>query len=276
MSTYAQSLQRHLGVYKASRLGVKESGTFVHNGRELHYAHILPKELRWLNVLEPIRTEAREYLELHTQVKQHKYFHHLNSSQAFALNLFFPYFEQGSPTALLRAMGLPGEVAAWQLEHVADEAEGTNVDVMWHTSGGAATYCEVKLSEQEFGVARDDRRHRLKLDQIYRPVLEGQCSDELLEPEAFFARYQLLRNVWLAARNPESSAVFLVPRANATLWSQLRPLIRQLAPSLARRVHAVAVEDVLAALVSSRHSPPRLAWYALLLQEKYNLPSTAA
>ena len=87
MATYQQILQRHLATYKATRLGVKEAGTFVHNGRELHYAHILPKDLRWLNVLEPIRAEVREYIELHRDLKLHKYFHHLNSSQAFAFSV---------------------------------------------------------------------------------------------------------------------------------------------------------------------------------------------
>lgn len=269
MPTYAQILQRHLASYKTARLGVREAGVFVHKGREVHHAHILPKELRWLNILEPIRTEVREYLDRHPAVKLHKYFHHLNSSQAFALNLFFPYFEQGTSIALLHSMGLSGEAIDWQPEYIDNMAEGTNIDVMWHAQDGARTFCEVKLSEQEFGAAKDDRRHRQKLEEIYKPVLEGQCAPELLEPAAFFSKYQLLRNVWLAAKEPSASVVFLVPRANVALWPQLNPFIEQLAPSLGRRVHAVAIEDVLRTLASSDESPPYLAWYARLLQEKY-------
>ena len=275
MPNYAKIIQRHLAAYKTSRLGVKEAGTFVHNGKELHYAHILPKDLRWLNILEPIRSEVRSYLDLHPAVKPHKYFHHLNSSQAFALNLFFPYFEQGTPLPLLEAMGLPGEFGGWQPEYVADATEGTNVDVMWFSPGGTKTFCEVKLSEQEFGVAKDDRRHRQKLEDIYRPVLSGQCDPELLEPAEFFSHYQLLRNVWLAARDSVSSVVFLVPRENSVLWSQLAPFIKRLAPPLARRVHTVAIEDVLAALASPQNAS-RSAWYALLLQEKYVASRAAA
>jgi hypothetical protein len=198
----------------------------------------------------------------------------LNSSQAFALNLFFPYFEQGTPLPLLEAMGLPGKFGGWQPEYVADATEGTNVDVMWFSPGGTKTFCEVKLSEQEFGIAKNDRRHREKLEDIYKPVLSGQCDPELLEPEEFFAHYQLLRNVWLAARDSDSSLVFLVPRENSALWLQLAPFIKRLAPTLARRVHAVAVEDVLLALASPQNGANR-AWYALLLQEKY-LASRAA
>lgn len=276
MSSYTKALQQHLSNYKASRLGVTECGTFVHRGRELSYAHILPHELGWLNILEPIRTEVREYLELHTQVKKHKFFHHLNSSQAFAFNLFFPFFEQGDATVLLGAMGLSTEFSGWKLEHVEQIEEGTNVDVAWHAASGAKTYCEVKLSEQEFGIAKDDERHRQKLKYIYRPVLADQCDSDLLEPTAFFAHYQLLRNVWLAARSPDASVVFLVPRANSAVWSQLDPLFKKLAPDLARRVHAVAIEDVLAVLASPTSTSPRLAWYAHLLREKYVPPSAAA
>jgi hypothetical protein len=270
MATYAKVLQHHLANYKAIRLGVKEAGSFTHNGRELHYQHILPKELRWLNILEPIRSEVRQYVDSNRNVKLHKYFHHLNSSQAFAFNLFFPYFEQGAGRQFLDAMGLPGEVAAWQPEYVPDASEGTNVDVMWSSSTGAKTYCEVKLSEQEFGVAKDDRRHRQKFEEIYKPVLSEQCSSELLEPSAFFAHYQLLRNVWLAAKEPGASVVFLLPRANSALWSKLAPFIAQLAPSLASRVHAIATEDVLSALASDSQS--NLACYAGLLREKYCPP----
>ena len=217
----------------------------------------------------------RDYLDRHRDVRPHRYFHHLNSSQAFALNLFFPYFEQGAPRALLEAMGTPGEFGGWRPEYIADAVEGTNVDVMWFSPDGSKTFCEVKLSEQEFGVAKDDRRHRQKLEEIYKPVLIGQCARELLEAPAFFSKYQLLRNVWLAARDTDSSVVFLVPRANSALWPQLAPFIENLAPSLARRVHAVAIEDVLAALSSSK-SAPRLAWYAELLQEKYVAPVPVA
>jgi hypothetical protein len=249
---------------------------FVHNGREVRHGHILPNELRWLNILEPIRAEVREYLDKHKEVKLHKYFHHLNSSQAFALNLFFPYFEQGSPSELLRAMNLSGELASWQPEYVDDPNEGTNFDIMWVASDGGRTFCEVKLSEQEFGTASDDRRHRQKLEDIYRPVLAGQCAPALLEPSTFFSKYQLLRNVWAAAKDKTASVVFLVPKANSTLWQELGPLIEQLSPTLARRVHAVAMEDVLEALSSSSPPQARLTWYAHLLREKYVAPHAAA
>ncbi len=95
MSTYSKTLQKHLTQYKHDRLGVKEAGIYLHQGREIRCGHILPKDLKWLNLMESHRSEIRTYLDAHKDVKLHKYFHHLNSSQAFALNLFYPYFEGG-------------------------------------------------------------------------------------------------------------------------------------------------------------------------------------
>src|SRR5262245_8374116 len=106
MTSFAQSFQQHLASYKTRRLGVKEAGVFVYRDREVKCAHILPKELKWLNILESYRTEIQDYLRSHPAVKLHKYFHHLNSSQAFALNVFCPFFENGGDSQLLRALGV--------------------------------------------------------------------------------------------------------------------------------------------------------------------------
>ena len=274
MTTYAQQLNTHLAAYKTSTLGVQEPGTFLHQGRELQYEHILPKDKQWLNVLEPFRQDVQQYLIDRPRIKLHRYFHHLNSSQAFALNLFFPYFESGGSAQLLQALGAQGSLSAWEPECVVDAIEGTNVDVTWVTEG-ARTYCEVKLSEQEFGSARDDPAHRHKLETIYRPSLAKVCAPELLESERFFQNYQLFRHIWLAAREPESQVIFLAPRGNTKIWRQLSTFLESLAPPISTRVRAVAVEDVLASLAVAGGLPNRLLGYAGLLSAKY-LPAAAA
>jgi len=114
MSTYSKTLQKNLTRYKHDRLGVKEAGVYLHQGKEIRCGHILPRELKWLNLLESHRAEIRAYLAAHKDVKLHKYFHHLNSSQAFALNLFYPYFEGGEglcrASASTRSSGAAEEV----------------------------------------------------------------------------------------------------------------------------------------------------------------------
>lgn len=273
MSNYAKHLNAHLASYKARCLGAFDPGTYMYRGQELRYEHILPKDQGWLNLLAPYRTDIQRYLSARPAISLHRYFHHLNSSQAFALNLFFPYFENGGSSQLLAAMGCTGELSSWDPECIVDLDEGTNVDVTWQ-SGGIRTYCEVKLSEQEFGTTKDDERHRLKLEQIYRPALTGACSPEWLDPEPFFKQYQLFRNVWLVAREPGANLVFLVPRANTKIWRQLTAFLGILHDPLANRVRAVAIEDVIDSLAAAADLPPALRIYAELLREKYVLPTT--
>jgi hypothetical protein len=141
VSDYVKSLQRQLGEYKRTRLGVKEAGTYLHKGREVRHPHILPKELKWLNILEGYRSEIREYVDTNHEIRLHKYFHHLNSSQALALNLFFPFFEGGAAASstLVRALGVPGTLGQWRCEYLPVASERTNVDIAWETPGGGWT-----------------------------------------------------------------------------------------------------------------------------------------
>lgn len=267
--TYQKRLARHLMYYKRHRLGVLANGEFTHKGVSRAYGHVLPRDLKWLNVPEPFRREIRDYLERRECVQPHQYFHHLNSSQALAFALFYPYLTH-CPRVLARAVGMK-EVTTIDpmFELVPHRDEGTNVDVAWRCGGGTV-YCEVKLSEREFGAAKADTRHRQKLETIYRPVLRGQVDDVLLEESAFFKHYQILRNLWLAARerHDRDQVVFLLPRANALLAEQLASVLDQVDRSLCARVHVVYIEQMLARLAKDG-SACGLAWYARMLQEKY-------
>jgi len=236
-------------------------------------AHILPKELQWLNILEPFRKEIRAYAG--GRLKLHKYFHHLNSSQAFALNLFFPFFEAHRPESrfLIAALGLSGEAADWAPEYVVDREEGTNVDVAWRDKNQAWIFCEVKLTEQEFGRAAGEERHHLKLRNKYVPFLPDHCASELLESAAFFGSYQILRNVWLAARDPGTRVLFLMPKQNEVLWEPLHKVLSCLAPGLRARINAVSIEQVLEQLSGDDRLTPQMRWYVSQLAEKYALPA---
>ncbi len=274
MTGYIKALRAHLTEYKKSSLGVEAAGIFKHRGEEIPYGHILPKDLKWLNILEPHRKEIQLYIDTHADVKLHKFFHHLNSSQALALNLFFPFFESGQieSAALIRALGLEGTISSWKPELVPDAVEGTNVDVSWQKTDGHWTYCEVKLSEAEFGTTKCDPRHLEKLNKIYGPTLQPYCPARLLQPAAFFDHYQIFRNVWLAARDPKATVVFLLPRRNEPLWGPLCEVVSSLETSLRIRIHLTALEDVIENLTKDKSCPPKMSRYAWLLSEKYVLP----
>jgi len=272
MKTYQSILQTHLASYAKNRLGVYEEGTY--QGRT--YPHILPPRLKFLNFLEPVRAELQAYLQEHSDIKLHKYFHHLNSSQAFAFNFFYPYFAAGgkSAKALNTHLGVDATVKDWAFELVPDQAEGTNVDVMWRIAGGGSVFCEVKLSEAEFGRAENDERHVRKLAKIYRPRLTGLVSDNLLQENVFFKHYQLLRNISLMAGSQKDQLVLLMPRANESLFPQLKTVLAGTQPEVRTRIHVAYIEDSLSALMTSPSVTPELRIYANSLWEKY-VPSIA-
>jgi len=155
---------------------------------------------------------------------------------------------------------------------VPDVEEGTNVDMSWQNEQGEWTYCEVKLSEQEFGKATHDQRHLDKLSRIYAPILKPFCPPTMLEPVEFFKNYQILRNIWLAAREPKASVVFLLPAANTKLWESLDDVVDSMAPSLRNRIYRVPIEKVLKSLVEDPQCASELKWYAEQLIEKYFVP----
>lgn len=273
---YKDRLLAHLGEYRRDVLGIPGPGVFLHRGKELPVEHVLPADQPWLTIPESTRSAVQAYCEA-KGIKRHRYFHHLNSSQAFALSLFVPFFTGGVAArgALLRALGLPGALVDWEPEKVPDSDEGTNLDMWWRTTDGVHGYCEVKLTEGEFGTAKHDAAHLRKLERTYAPLLAGHVRPSRLEPEEFFASYQIFRNLWHAVREPNSRVVFLYPRQHATLSRLLTPVLADITSDLRERVIVAHAEDVLARLQTDDGCPDALRQYAGELADKFllRLPS---
>jgi hypothetical protein len=268
--SYDKILKSHLDDYRRGRLGGVESGVFVKNGVERPYGHILPADLKWLNILEPFRSEVMQY-QIANSLRLHHYFHHLNSSQAFAFNLFIP-LSQHAPQRLATVLNTQA-ILSLRLEHCADPGERTQVDVQWMTDSSTCVYCEVKLSESEFGTTDGTGRHPRKLEETYRPALDRYVSDQLWEDKGarFYQFYQVYRNLWLAARNGhESDEVrFLLPAANSALMAQLNEALTYVGSGLRSRIRIIHVEEALRQLAETAET----AWYGRLLEEKY-VPSS--
>lgn len=267
---YQDQLNQHLANYKLSSLGIAEPGSFTYRGQELLYQHILPEGQADLNLFPRVRPIERT---VGLRAKRHRYFRHLNSSQAFAFNLFLPFFSGGpaGSSVLLRAFGQEGSVSHWELEAVPEAEEGTNIDARWVCTNGITTLCEVKLSEGEFGKTEADDRHRNKLATMYRPVLASHVDQELLAEPAFFDNYQVLRNVYHLARQSGGALIFLIPRANAKLWAALLKVLDRVAPTIRARISVLAVEDVISALAADELCPPELREHVADLIAKYLL-----
>ena len=272
--SYQDELKRHLADYKRVQLGINEPGVFRYRGRDVRRQHILPLANASMNLLEEAEPAASAFLDAHPD-KRHRYFHHLNSSQAFVFNLFFPYFYGGTKaaSALLRAFGQEGVLVKCEPEAVPEPEEESNIDMLWTTEGGAQTFCEVKLSEAGFGKAVDDARHRAKLLKDYGPVLAAHLELGRLERLAFFDAYQFNRNVWHMVRADHTFLIFLLPRANDVLWKQLQELLLGVLPHTRERISAVAIEDVIAKLSEDDTCPKGLREYANKLKEKYLIRS---
>lgn len=271
---YQDALTAHLVRYKHTVMGVHEPGVFRYGNRDLLKEHILPRERGEENLLSPARAALTEYQRTRGPLTLHRYFHHLNSSQAFALNLFLPFFS-GSATAqdaLLRAVGCQTGLDSWELEAIPDEDERTNLDARWTLRDGTEVICEVKLSEAEFGRAINDDEHRSKLRNTYAPRLVGKVAPKWLEVPGFFEVYQILRNVWHMLRHESGRLVFLMPRANVPLWKELGEVLPHLDADVRGRVSLVAIEDVLSRLQSDTDCPSPLRYYARQLEAKYVPP----
>ena len=89
---YSTKVKRHLADYKKERLQIVEDGVFKQNKK--HYKHILPENLKELNIIEIYRKEFWDYSFMNEDIKLHVDFHHLNSSQAMCFNLFYPLIHE--------------------------------------------------------------------------------------------------------------------------------------------------------------------------------------
>jgi hypothetical protein len=266
MPTYQKRLERHLSYYRRDYLGVTRCGIFRHRGIDRSYGHILPIELRWLNIPEPFRYDIRNYVNQQRDFKLHRYFHHLNSSQAFALNMFYPFLTYAKAD-LATALGIT-PINEWRFEYIPNSEEGTNVDLFLTLEDKAPIYCEVKLSEGGFGKTTPDSRHKDKIKYIYKPRLYGKVDPSLLIPEKFCSCYQILRNLWLAADDPRASVLFILPQENEVLMNELK-VLQQIFPDIRNRTHVVFIENVIKILAMSVSSKNNLAWYADILRKKY-------
>ncbi|MCE9567194.1 MAG: hypothetical protein K8U57_34765 [Planctomycetes bacterium] len=259
MSPYSARMKAHLSRYKRERLGIDEDGVWLNNGEA--YPHILPERLARLNVIETIRSEFWRYFDAHSAtLPLHKDFHHLNSSQAFAFNLLFPWMEaDGLQGELFAALGLEPRVArTWTFEGMPDQAERTTFDLHVEFANDSRLLVEVKLTEEQFGGCVPAATHREKLRDTYAPRLASKVTSESLEEATFFLYYQLFRNVSHLDVDRGDVLVLLVPRANALTWQQAE-IFRQryLVEHVRKAVRMVAAEDFVVSLGREGTTPRR-------------------
>jgi len=207
----------HLSRYKHDILGIKKDGIYNYHGRKIPKSHILPTNDYRKNILKPYRDAF--FTSDQAQIKFHKYFQHLNSSQALCINLFYPLIAEKSLDLFLQFLGLPHELPTITLfEKDSDlevAARRTSFDFYVQLSTSEKVFVEVKYTESGFSKAKNDSAHHDKFHQTYLPILKDK--GEFLVPECqdekfFLDHYQILRNfVHISATD---TVVLLFPAAN--------------------------------------------------------------
>ena len=112
---FKEHAYEHLSRYKKERLGIHRCGYW----KGVEYSHILPWDQRKANFLDSIRATMWDYIAERSAPTGpvgkgylHQCFHHLNSSQAMCMNLFFPFVQKGKdlPEILLKQAGASGAI----------------------------------------------------------------------------------------------------------------------------------------------------------------------
>ena len=243
MISYNHQLKEHLSEYKRERLGVAGNGIWRTNKK--NYPHILPEELKTLNIIECFRKEFWGYYSKHLEIKLHSDFHHLNSSQAMTFNLFYPFvYTEQYHKVLLKSLGIEGEyINSLTFEYIPDKKELTNFDFFIKLRSGRRLFFEMKLSEPDFGNAKAKPSLIKKLETVYKERLKNKVPDKFLEPDMFFPCYQILRNVSHLDLNKNDHLFLIYPKSNRTLRKSEKDILTIISPKLNQNVNILYLED---------------------------------
>lgn len=279
---YKKRVYAHLAEYKRNALEITDSGAW----RGVEYSHILPHSKREQNILKSVQANFWEFAKSARSGSKplvyslHQFFHHLNSSQAMCFNLFYPFLTNLSNPNILAATlaeSAVETVAEAIFEHVEDEAEGTNFDFFLRFQSGRKWFFECKYTEEEFGRAKNDERHRAKLKEIYTEKLEGKVSPEAVDESTFFANYQLLRNISHVIPKNGDRLFVIFPRGNSNIYSPLNRKVdiikTLLLPKTLECVSVLRLEDLVNRFKQSPlQNKVEIKTHWQLFEEKYLPP----
>ncbi len=260
-------------------------GDFCHNSKIVHHKHILPLEKykkgeRKDAIIETIRKYdvLTDGVELNLNVFPKKELHvlanHLTSSQILCYNFFGLFLKE--EMADTRKVIIAPELRRWvqtsfrQLppiseyakcvfEYQFDDTEGTSFDFCILDKGVTLLF-EIKYTEQGFGKAPNDTRHKDKFSKIYSHMLRAQSTvRKQVQYKDFIKNYQLFRNAIRTGENVYSVVIY--PQHNNKCDTEYKDFIRMWADK-PERLLSITWEDAFSnsPLISGSE-----------LRQKYNL-----
>ena len=250
--TYRDQVIAHLGKYRKAELGIVEPGVFKYRGKIYKKEHILPADNihKRLNILKPYRDEF--YNSELSRISFHRYFHHLNSSQALCINLFFPLIKEEMFDLILSYLEIRLPVNECEFEKISPvectekNNRKTNFDFYINSKSGENIYFEIKYTEDGFGRAKDDEAHRGKFRFTYEKLLDNNpyIQNDFKTMDNFFAHYQILRNLVHIDKN--SRVVFLFPQQNTRVNTQAIFARDKILTDLGREAfHIIYLDDII-------------------------------
>jgi hypothetical protein len=252
-------------------LGVQEDGLFHYRGRDIPKSHILPIAHRDTNVLE--RYRAQFWSSNYAKVKLHRFFHHLNSSQALCINLFYPLIAGNALGFFLQFLGIAPEVDLRALfEKKSDievAARRTSFDFCVQLAAASNIFVEVKYTEDGFGQAKNDDEHRAKFRKTYLPLVEKSlflvrgCQEEAF----FLSHYQVLRN--LVHISETDHVVLLFPSANTVIAEEAVYARDQLLTDAGRTMLSIVFLDEFVSFLEDQCMGGPLDGYYQAFRTKY-------
>lgn len=225
-------VKKHLSEYKVEVLKITGNGKYWKNHKE--YSHILPLDKKNENIINSSMKE--DLISLLDEDSIHLGFHHLNSSQALALNLFGPLVIK-KHLEMIDEMNILGKPTGI-FEYVENQTEYTNFD-FFVTDGNNKNYFEVKYTENNFGNAKPDKEHKQKFNEVYKKDLES-ISD--ISEKEFYEEYQLWRNILYSKKG---NVFFTLPDFRIDLINKVETTkSKMLSEELKERIHVLSMDSL--------------------------------
>ncbi len=261
-------IYNHLSEYKNTELKVSKDGLY----RENEYTHILPMGEENKNFVTCYRDEIINYVK-ENNLKLHRNFHHLNSSQILAFNFIIPFILEDQVDKLLQSFELSDlNYKTIELERIENHKEGTNFDLYIELESNQKIYIEIKYTEDNFGLAKLDDNHRKKYYQLYKDKLVDLIKPEYNNVENVLKNYQLMRNTSYLNCCSNDLFIMIYPKWNNSSDRSAKKFIgSMISENISSCIKIVYWEDIINNIIETTNVDkyPRLYKSLLEINKKY-------
>ena len=240
---YEDRLKVHLAAWKRAMLAEARDEAWTRAGPS--FRDVVPSDKRHLNLLAGARAGVTAWLARQPLLRLRRDFHRLDSSQAMALNLFWPAVATpAGRAALAQALGCAPIASTSPLfESIPDPSCRTAFDLHLYTQDGGQLLFELRLGEHRFAETREGAAPLAGLDDVRLERLQARVAPAWLSPEPSPARRLLLRA--LAELSTDADRLFLIaPQGNHALLEQAADFAGGLAADVRGQVVVLPMETL--------------------------------